>query len=331
MGRIDRSGGQDATMERRHINMMLRYIDDYELVKSKKHPKYATASIFYEACGMCKQNFLKYYKRYVYAGRDVNSLIPHKTGRKYKDMVSYAPEIIDKVKELREKAYNRYDIVCRLKEEFDIELSPTSVYRLMKRLGINKLNPIIKEIKKKIVKMSCGEMGHIDVHYVTKGTIKSAANKKFYIVGVMDDYSRVCWLDVIDSIKAIDVMFTTMEMLTILKRRYGIEFKEMMSDNGSEFRGKADHPFEKMLSVLEVKHRYTKPFSPQTNGKIERFWKTLEEELLSGETFETLEEMRHYIRGYCIYYNEHRMHQGIKLKMPAELTAREEILAEQGT
>ena len=44
-----------------------------------------------------------------------------------------------------------------------------------------------------------------------------------------------------------------------------------------------------MLTFYDIKHRYTKPFSPQTNGKIERFWKILEDELLSGETFETLE------------------------------------------
>ena len=37
MGRIDRSGGQDATMERRHIQQMLRHIDEYEQVKKKKH------------------------------------------------------------------------------------------------------------------------------------------------------------------------------------------------------------------------------------------------------------------------------------------------------
>ena len=62
----------------------------------------------------------------------------------------------------------------------------------------------------------------------------------------------------------------------------------------------------------------TKPCRPQTNGKIERFWKTLEDELLSGEKFETLEEFKQHILGYVVYYNEHRIHQGINNIMPVQ-------------
>ena len=76
---------------------------------------------------------------------------------------------------------------------------------------------------------------------------------------------------------------------------------------------------EKMLKFYDIKHRYTKPYCPQTNGKIERFWKTLEDELLDGETFETLNEFKDYLLGYVLYYNEHRPHQGIQNKKPAEM------------
>lgn len=113
-----------------------------------------------------------------------------------------------------------------------------------------------------------------------------------------------------------------MEMLLLLSHRYGVKFKEIMSDNGAEFSSRnntANHPFESTLKFLDIKHIYTKPCTPKTNGKIERFWKTLEDELLSGETFDTLDEFTHYIKGYCIYYNEHRMHQGINLKKPVDL------------
>lgn len=126
------------------------------------------------------------------------------------------------------------------------------------------------------------------------------------------------------SIKSLDVSYATMEMLVILRNRYGIEFKEMMSDNGSEFSSRNNiegHPFEKMLKFLSIKHIYTKPCTPKTNGKIERFWRTLEDELLSGETFETKEEFERHIQGYCLYYNEHRMHQGIDLKKPVEMVS----------
>jgi transposase InsO family protein len=323
MGRIDRSNGQDATMERRHINAMLRNIAEYESVKRKAHKEFRTAQEFYEAKGICKQNFLKYYRRYLIGNRDIESLLPHKTGRKFRNCLTYETRVIDKIEEIRRKGYNKFDIVSILKTQETIEISASSVYRLMKRLGINRLNLRIKEEKKRIIKMEAGELGHIDIHYVTKGTVKELGNKKLYILGLIDDYSRICWLEVIDSIKSIDVMFATQEIMGQIKRRYEIGFKEMMSDNGSEFasRNNPQHPFERMLKFYDIKHRYTKPCRPQTNGKIERFWKTLENELLDGEVFETIEEFKHYILGYIVYYNEHRMHQGISNKIPIKMIA----------
>jgi transposase InsO family protein len=321
MGRIDRSGGQDRTMERRHIQAMLRHIDAYELVKRKAHPEYQTATAFYAGAGVCKQNFLKYYRRYVAHGRELKALIPHRTVRKFKDAVAYAPEIIAAVQDIRSRGYNRYDIALKLKQLLDVELPPTTVYRLMRKLGIHQLNPIIKEEKRRIIKMSAGELGHIDIHYLAKGMVRACPNQKLYLLGIIDSYSRLCWVEVIDSIKSTHVTFTAMEALMRLKQRYGVQFAEIMSDNGQEFASKnnPDHPFEKMLSFYGITHRYTKPFTPKTNGKIERFWKTIEEELLSGEQFDTLDELKHYITGYNVYYNEHPIHQGINNKKPCNM------------
>lgn len=324
MGRIDRSGGQDRVMERRHIDQMLRHIDEYDQVKQGVHKEYKLATEFYQSRGICKQNFLKYYRRYIDSGRDIKSLIPHKTGRKFKDIIKHQEVLKESLIELRKLAYNRYDIEVLIKDRLKLEISASTIYRLMVKLGINKLNPQLKELKRRIIKMSAGELGHIDVHYVSKGTVKGLEQQKLYILGLIDSYSRICWILPLKSIKAIDVSYAAMEMLVILRNRYGIEFKEMMSDNGSEFasrNNKENHPFEKMLDYLRIKHVYTKPCSPKTNGKIERFWRTLEDELLSGETFETFEDFEHHLRGYCLYYNEHRMHQGIDLKKPVEMVS----------
>ena len=221
MGRIDRSGGQDATMERRHIQQMLRYIDEYEKVKRKEHPTLSTAQAFYESKGVLKQNFLKYYRRYINANRDINALIPHKSGRKFKDSIKYAPEVVDKVTQLREKGYNRYDISFILKHRYTIDLTATSIYRLTVKLGINKLNPKIKLKMRRIIKKEAGELGHIDIHYITRGTVKDLGSKKLYLLGVIDSYSRVCWLEPLTSIKSLDVSLSTVDILMLLKSRYG--------------------------------------------------------------------------------------------------------------
>lgn len=323
MGRIDRSRGQDAVMERRHIQSMLNNIEGYELVKRNNHPEYKTATEFYEGVGVCKQNFLKYYRRFISANREIASLIPHKTGRKFKEELKYNDKIIEYIKEIRAKGFNRYDLQIKLRENLSINISSSTIYRLLKKLKINKLNPKIREIKRKIVKMYAGEMGNIDIHYVAKGTVKETGEKRLYILGLLDAYSRVCWLEVTESIKSLDVMFSTMEAFMRLGDLYGIQFKSILSDNGSEFRAISgeglDHPFEKLLKFYRIKHIYTKPHRPQTNGKIERFWKTLEDELLSGETFSTLEEFKEYILGYVIYYNEQRLHQGINNIPPVQM------------
>ena len=320
MGRIDRAHGQDATMERRHIQAMLKNIEGYELVKSKKHPAYKTAAAFYDGVGVCKQNFLKYYRRFIIAKRNTYALIPHKTGRKFKQDLGHTKEVIDLIKDIRSKGFNKYELQIKLRKKLNVEISSSSIYRLLKKLNINRLNPKIKEQTRRIIKMRSGEMGNIDIHYVAKRTVKEVGNKKLYIVGIIDAYSRICWLEVIDSIKSIDVMFASMDMLMRLKDRYNIQFESIMSDNGPEFSSPKNpsHPFEKMLNYYDIKHVYTKPYRPQTNGKIERFWRTLEEELLSGEEFETLEEFKEFILGYTLYYNEQRMHQGIDNMTPLQ-------------
>ncbi len=74
------------------------------------------------------------------------------------------------------------------------------------------------------------------------------------------------------------------------------------------------NPFKRMLKEMGVKHRFIRPYRPQTNGKIERFWRTIEEDIIEGTTFESLEDFTNDLFEYMIYYNEYRPHQGINGK-----------------
>jgi transposase InsO family protein len=62
---------------------------------------------------------------------------------------------------------------------------------------------------------------------------------------------------------------------------------------------------------MGLKHRHTRPYRPQTNGKVERFWRTLNEDLIDGTTFESLEHFTDELFKYLVYYNRLRPHQGI--------------------
>lgn len=106
MGRIDIKGSEDKTLERRHIDLMLRYKDEYELVKKKEHKTFKNATEFYKERQICKQNFLKYYRRYQNSGGNSDQLLPQIRGRKVKDILTFDDKIVNKIKDLRSVAYN---------------------------------------------------------------------------------------------------------------------------------------------------------------------------------------------------------------------------------
>jgi hypothetical protein len=145
MGRIDIKGSEDKTLERRHVDLMLRYKNEYELVKNKRHKLFKNASEFYKERQICKQNFLKYYRRYQNSGGNSEQLLPQIRGRKVKEMLTCDEEIVNKIKDLRGVAYNRYDISDTLKSENNIDITPSKIYRLLVKLGLNRLNSRAKE------------------------------------------------------------------------------------------------------------------------------------------------------------------------------------------
>lgn len=112
-------------------------------------------------------------------------------------------------------------------------------------------------------------------------------SKKRYLVCIVDDCTRIAWAEIVDDIKSLTVMFSLLKCLNILHDEYQIKFEEVLTDNGPEFgtresKSKDGHPMERLLKELGIKHRYTRPYRPQTNGKVERFWRTLEDDLLRG-------------------------------------------------
>jgi transposase InsO family protein len=127
---------------------------------------------------------------------------------------------------------------------------------------------------------------------------------------------------VIESTKAIDATFGMMDIILVLNQRYGISFEEALTDNGSEFCGGKNlslHPFERLLMHFAIKHRRTRPYRPQTNGKIERYWRTFNEDVIEGVTYNSLDELKDSVVGYNFFYNEQRPHQGLGGKKPIDM------------
>ncbi|WP_281631355.1 integrase core domain-containing protein [Flavobacterium luteolum] len=317
-----RNNSQDSTLERNYLEKYRFLIKEYEQVKSKTHPLYKKAMDFYTANDTCRKSFLKYYNRYKQSGKPID-LLPQKRGPRYKTRRPL-PFIEQKVIELREKGNSRYEIVSILSPKLGKHTpSYSGVYNILKRHKINRLTPKIKKNHQKIIKERMGQLGHIDCHYLSKSIIRGE-NKKLYLVCVIDDYSRIAWAELVSDITSLTVMFASLKCLNILSSHYEIKFEEILSDNGAEFgpktsKVKNNHPFERMLMELGIVHRYTKPYRPQTNGKVERFWRTLEEDLLRDTDFDSQEELKEELLQYLYYYNHERPHQGIDGKKPIEM------------
>lgn len=315
-----RNTNDDYTLLRNYIQKYQFLIKEYDLVKQKQHPKYRFVKEFHEANGTDRRIFLKYYNRFKISNKK-EALLPQKRGPKYKSRRPL-PFIEQKVIALREQGNNKYEISCILKPKLKkFTPSPSGVYNITKRYGLNRLTPKMQQSKRRIIKEKAGELAHIDTHYLHKGVVNSEPNKRYYLYGVIDSCTRVAWVELTEDVTALTTMFAGLKSFNILATHYNIKFKEALTDNGPEF-GKKDskskhkHAFERLLSELEIKHRYIRPYRPQTNGKIERFWRTIEDDLIRETYFESKEHLKEEILQYLYYYNEERPHQSLNGKAP---------------
>ena len=309
----------------RHIQSSLerhweRLAKEYQSLKTRQSSPYKSTAEFYLCNGLCKKTFLKFFHRYEASGHP-QDLLPQKPGPKYKRHRRFE-HLEQEALELRRQGLNRYAIHSELKSRHgELVPSPSALYTVFKENGLSRLSIKEKQKFRMIIKEKPGDMGHIDAYYLPR-SILTSGGRRAYLLALMDDATRLVWAEIMLDNKALTTTFAGLRLMNALHVRYGIQFKEMMSDNGPEFGGgkqiknKLTHPFERMLFETGVKHIYTKPYRPQTNGKIERFWRTLKDELLEGSAFKDLAAFENELLQYLLYYNEHRPHQSLDLKTP---------------
>jgi transposase InsO family protein len=180
------------------------------------------------------------------------------------------------------------------------------------------LNESAKKIIKRYEKQAPGELAHIDLTKIPRDLRCSFKIKELYVAAVCDDCTRLTYAETIKDKKASTLTYFMARSLSWFKQIYNFEFEAVMSDNGPEFKGvlSKEHPFETMCHELGIKHIYTKPYHPQTNGKIEAFWRILKNEFFYPNSFDSQEDIILNLGNFLFEFNHLRRHGGLNYETP---------------
>lgn len=187
-------------------------------------------------------------------------------------------------------------------------ISESTVYRILKREGLIKPTEIIgfkagKEYRRKtkgINELWASDCCHLKVAYWGW----------YYLETVMDDFSRfILGWDLktdmtggsLEDVAQLAVDFTGMTDVPVEDRTV------LLSDNGA---GYISQQFNQYLRLVGIRHITASPFHPQTNGKIERYHRTLKGEI-NQVPYDMPGELREAIRAFIEYYNYRRYHEGL--------------------
>jgi putative transposase len=192
-----------------------------------------------------------------------------------------------------------------------VAASPSSVYRVLK--AADKLAPRWGTPSRKgkgfEQPLRPHEHWHVDISYL------NICGTFFFLCSILDGYSRfvVHW-EIRETMKEAEVQ-------TIIQRareQYPGEHARIITDNGPQF---VARDFKDFIRICGMTHVKTSPYYPQSNGKIERWFKTVKGECIRVRTPLTLEDARRLVAEFVEYYNTVRLHSAIAYITPADKLA----------
>ena len=125
-----------------------------------------------------------------------------------------------------------------------------------------------------------------------------------YVHTVIDDYSRVAYAEICADEKAATAIGVLRRATEWFAER-GVVVERVISDNGSCYRARA---WRDACADLGIKHKRTRPYRPQTNGKIERFHRTLSDGWAYAQFYSSTAQRNEALPGWLHFYNHHQPH-----------------------
>jgi transposase InsO family protein len=299
---------KNAPLTPKGREMMVRAVVDYGLSKAATARQFNTTA----------KAVAKWVDRFRNEG--VNGL-RDRSSRLLSSPSQTAPATCAAVEALRRQRHTAKQIAA------EVGVSPATVSRILRRLGLNRLSSLEPaEPVRRYERERPGELIHLDIkklgrigsvgHRITgrqTGTVNRHLGIGWEFVHVcIDDASRVAFSRVMkDQRKESAVAF--LQAAVAYYFSLGVKIERVMTDNGSCYRSRA---FAHACKRLRLKHIFTKPYTPKTNGKAERFIQTSLREWAYARAYNTSDERTAELPRWLHRYNWHRPHGSIGSKPP---------------
>ena len=256
--------------------------------------------------------WVRRYREQGVAGLGDRSSRPH---RLYRPTSS---QTVERVEALRRERRTGYWIARQT------GLSRATVSRILRRLKLNRIRdlepaPVIQRYEH----AAPGDLLHLDIkklgrierpsHRVTgnrRDHVKRAGWE--YVHVAIDDHSRIAYSSVYPDQKRSSVV-AALHATIAWYARLGIRFKAVLTDNGPSYRSLQ---FAHACRQLGLKQRFTRPYTPRTNGKAERFIQTALREWAYARSYDNSHQRSQQLHSWLHLYNWHRPHASLNLQPP---------------
>jgi transposase InsO family protein len=206
-----------------------------------------------------------------------------------------------------------------------LQLSRATVARHLQRLGLARLRALEPPVPVRRYEWARpGDLVHLDIKKLGRiGRVghRITGDRRTRVRGIgweyvhvaVDDATRLAYVEVLPDEQGVTVTAFLWRALAWF-RRLGIRVRRVLTDNGS---GYVSHAFAALCRTARIRHRRTRPYTPRTNGKAERFIQTLLREWAYIRAYRSSAERQAALPHWQHYYNVSRPHAGLHGRPPA--------------
>jgi len=289
--------------------------------------------------GIARQTLGKWYSRWQVEGE---AGLQDRSSRPESSPHRTQPQVEDRVVALRrEHKVGPVQLIPYLAEE-GITLPASTIYRILVRHGVSRLRDLdvdgqdLREPVQRYEWDRPGDMVHVDVKKIGRipdgggwavhgrgsaqhkatGRAKTAGARAGYVYlhSAVDDHSRLAYTEELPDEKGATAAGFWQRAVKFFKRHGIKRIRRVLTDNGSCYRSLL---FAAALTGSRTRHKRTRPYRPQTNGKVERYQRTLSREWARSRAWNSNAERAAALPAFLDRYNYTRPHTALQGKPPA--------------